>query len=460
MVTSMNVDEVCRDAATAPNSTAGERGSIMVPESRSDPGSRKIALSFLRYAATRRNASSPIIFLQGAKSKTVDEDPMGPRSPLLEELRQIADVFVLEPRGIGLSNAAPDCDTGCALPLTEPATRAALRSLYLDGLSRAEGFWQAKQVSWSDYSIREQAADVEELQRTLGAQKIRLIGEGSGAQIILTMLKRRLANVECVVLASPEGLDQTVKLPADVDAFLGRVQEVINRDSAAARLLPDIVGLMAGVHGRLAERPPTVTVRSGDGTPVAMSIGAFEVQLLAAFVIGDPEGLALVFHAYRAMDGGDYSLVGQLLYDNLRKNALVLQPVPIIRDILSGISAQRLAKVGAQAARAVHGDAMSFPMPHLRGGLSIPDLGDEFRGGVKTDVPTLLLTGTLDGWTYPEDHRDILRDFSDRRQILVVNGGYQLLNRSRLLAGRVATFMRGESLDQSAIELAAPKFVF
>jgi hypothetical protein len=66
----------------------------------------------------------------------------------------------------------------------------------------------------------------------------------------------------------------------------------------------------------------------------------------------------------------------------------------------------------------------------------------------------------LDGWTYPEDHRDILRDFSDRRQILVVNGGYQLLNRSRLLAGRVATFMRGESLDQSAIELAAPKFVF
>jgi hypothetical protein len=44
----------------------------------------------------------------------------------------------------------------------------------------------------------------------------------------------------------------------------------------------------------------------------------------------------------------------------------------------------RLAVVEKQAATSLLADVLNFPMPHLRGQLGVPDLGDAFRAPVAT----------------------------------------------------------------------------
>ena len=58
-------------------------------------------------------------------------------------------------------------------------------------------------------------------------------------------------------------------------------------------------------------------------------------------------------------------------------------------DIASGITAERLARVTAEARTSVLGDALNFPMPHALGVRPELDLGDAFRAPVSAATPVL-----------------------------------------------------------------------
>src|SRR3546814_2286418 len=76
--------------------------------------------------------------------------------------------------------------------------------------------------------------------------------------------------------------------------------------------------------------------------------------------------------------------------------------------VASGVSPERLVTFEEQAKTAILRDAVNFPLPRFLGKFDVPDLGEAFRAPVETSAPVLVLTGTLDGRTYPEGHREIL----------------------------------------------------
>ena len=84
-----------------------ERGVFEVPEDRRDPRSRKIKLTYVRFASTAAKPGPPIIYLAGGPGGTATGTAQGARWPIFMALREVADVIAFDQRGTGLSNHIP-----------------------------------------------------------------------------------------------------------------------------------------------------------------------------------------------------------------------------------------------------------------------------------------------------------------------------------------------------------------
>ena len=95
---------------------AGEFLSIAVPERRGSP-SRSITFAALRLASTVRRPGTPIVFLMGGPGipgTVMARVP--PYFTLFQRLRELADVIVVDQRGLGRSAPVLDCPFGATLP--------------------------------------------------------------------------------------------------------------------------------------------------------------------------------------------------------------------------------------------------------------------------------------------------------------------------------------------------------
>lgn len=436
-----------------------ERGELVVPENRSAGGGRSITLRFVRFRSTSPHPGSPIVYLAGGPGGSGIGAARGERLPLFLALREVADVIALDQRGTGDSNQVPLCRTDRRFPLDRPATRDSLIPFMRAAAAECVQFWKKRGVDLAGYNTWESAKDLDDLRVALGAEKISLWGISYGTHLALAALKRMPGRIDRVVLVSSEGLGQTVKLPAATDAYFARLQQAIDRDPGAAAAYPDLAGLMRRVHARLASKPEVVTFTARKGETVTMTLGDFEVQLLASGMINDPNNAARLPATYAMMDAGRFEPVAALLYQE-GGQPVAFRGMPEATDNASGVSRERLKLVREQARTAILGDALNYPMPHQWGDFGVPDLGDGFRTEGKTDVPALFLTGTLDGRTYPEEHAEIRKAFSNATQVTVENAGHNLLMVAPEVTQVIVQFMKGQPVTRTRIAIDPPKFVY
>lgn len=87
----------------------------------------------------------------------------------------------------------------------------------------------------------------------------------------------------------------------------------------------------------------------------------------------------------------------------------------------SGVSPDRLRELEREAKDAILGAAVSFPFPDACAALPVRPLGREFRSPLRSDVPALFISGSLDGETPPRRAEEVARGFS-RGSSLIVPG--------------------------------------
>lgn len=435
-----------------------ERGVFRVPENRNNPDAREIEIGLVRFRSTSENPGPPIIYLAGGPGGSGVATARGRRFPLFMAMREFGDVIALDQRGTGWSNSIPECKTEHRFPLDEPLTLEQSIPVLRVAADECAVFWNEQGVDLAGYNTLESVRDIDALRRALGADKVSLWGISYGSHLALAALKTMPGRIERVVLAGVEGLDQTVKLPARTDAYFARLQDAINVDPGAAAAYPDLAAMMHRVHARLDTAPMTTTFTDPSGETITMVVGKTEMQLLASFSIADPAGAARLPAIYAMVNAGDMSRIAPLIYENLRRDAVSFRGMPEAMDVMSGVSAARLALVRQQAETSLLGDLLNFPMPHLIGTMGLVDLGDDFRTPVTTDVPTLMLTGTLDGRTYPESGADVRAGFANATQVTVENGGHNVFMQSPEIAEIVLRFMRGEDVP-TLVTLEPPTFL-
>lgn len=123
--------------------------------------------------------------------------------------------------------------------------------------------------------------------------------------------------------------------------------------------------------------------------------------------------------------------------------------------VASGVSAERLARIVAQAAGAVFGNSINALIGDAAfvKALGVSDLGDAFRAGFRSDVPALLISGTLDGRTSEADARRAGAQFS-RATYVTLDGAshdFFFLRPPSRFPAVLAAFVRGEPVADERI---------
>ncbi len=444
--------------ARSGETVAAYRGALTVPEHRAEPDSRDIELSYVRFPSTSPSPGDPIVYLAGGPGGSGTRTAQGQRFELFMAMRAHGDVIAFDQRGTGDSTALAPCRTDIVIPVDQPVEQAALTDAYRQAALECRDFWVGQGIAVEGYTTLESVADLSALRAHLGAEALDLWAISYGAHLALAAMKTIPEELDQIILASAEGLDQTVKLPARVDAFYDRLAEAVAGQPEAAARYGDVVALMGRVQARLEAEPIAMELEGADGAPHAFLLSKDHLQRISSYA-SDPRNAVWILQLYATLDAGETGMarvLAQRFFDP--GEPITLRLMPTAMDIASGISPERLAQFHDEAPASLVGPYLNFPMPHLAGVWPDIDLGDRFREEAAYDGPVLLLTGTLDGRTFPRGQYEATKGLTDLTRIAVINAGHNLFMSSPEVGEAMAAFMRGEAVP-AQITVDLPAFV-
>lgn len=429
---------------------AAERGTFSVPEDRKDPKSRVIEIGFVRFKSTNPKPGNPIVYLAGGPGGSAVGAARGARQPIFLALRAVGDVIALEQRGVGPSNHIPPCAAESRLDAAKPLTEATLSAYYRQTFDRCIGKWRAAGVAVHGYTTEQSADDIEALRRVLGARKLDLWAISYGTHLALATMRRHPKSIGRVALASAEGMNQTVSLPAEVDPVFTRIER------AAGLPAGGLTGLMRRVHARYDAEPQSFAFKGPDGTSISFRTDSFPLRMMAGIVPKNPDGIAQLVGAYHALDRGQTQAIAPLVYGYFFAKPLAMAGMPELIDTASGTTDERLALAARQAPASIIGLASNFPMPQLRGALPGHELGDAFRREIRSGTPVLLLSGDLDVRTTIEEQAAATAGLRNMHQVIVRNGGHDLFEAHPDVPRLIVDFFSGRPVTVNELKLPPP----
>jgi pimeloyl-ACP methyl ester carboxylesterase len=441
---------------------AAELGRLVVPEQRARAGGqargKTIELAFVRLKSTAAHPGPPLVVLAGGPGGSgITETRVfwNVFRPLLD----LGDVIALEQRGTGKSSPYLMCPSITGFDGDDLVSRDRMLQLLRTQFGPCAADWRTKGVDVRAYNTRESADDIDDLRRALGANKLRLWGFSFGTQLGLMTIRRHGEHIDRAVLASVEGLDDTRKLPSVVDRHLAEIDRLVKADPAWSALVPDFLAMMRDVHARLDREPRVVEiVDRSTKAKRKVRVGGFALQVIVAIDAGNTKHVVRFPALYHAIANGDDSLLAQrvqALQD--RMTAPIPWAMTFATDCASGATPARGRRIDQEAPQSILGTAVNFPWPEICELWENPDLGDALRAPVKSSVPVLFVSGSLDGRTPVANVQDIRRGFPNGVAFIVDNAGHEDVFELAATVQAVTNFFQGKSLAVTRAAHSPPK---
>jgi pimeloyl-ACP methyl ester carboxylesterase len=455
----LRIEPYAFQPSTKDETVPAEVGRLLVPENRRNPQSRLIEVVFVRFKSSSPNPGSPIFYLAGGPGGSGIGAARSTRFPLFMAMRAFGDVIALDQRGEGDSTPNTFCRETYSLPLEQAPDRAAVVQVARERSRSCVAYWQGQGCDLTGYNTNESADDLEALRVALGAKKISLWGISYGTHLALATIKKHEQSIDRVILAGVEGLDDTLKSPAAVQRHLEDIDRLVRADPALRVEIPDFLGLMRTVLERLDREPATVRATDPksrqDRTVV---INRYVMQLLTASAVGTDSLLAFP-RLYYAASKGDFSEIAQQWV--ALSNSGIGFAMAFMMDCSSGASGERRRQIARESDGTLLGSAADGVFPDVCDAWGDPDLGEGFRVPVRSNVPALFISGTLDGRT-PVGGAEAVRQGFPNSSHLVIEGAWHgdpLFLSSPRIEDVMGEFMRGVPVSATAIALPPPAFV-
>ena len=432
---------------------AAEWGRFIVPENRSQPGSNPIEIPFVCFKTTATEKRTPIFSLAGGPG----DDTLGNLTDMLPSVpafQAIGDLIIPEPRGVGYSRPCLDCPGSYHLPLDKPLDYDTLVTAARAYMVNCAEFWKGQGVDSSGYNVREMAADIDDLRQALGYDKIILFGGSFGSHHGLAVLRYYDDHIERAVLSGVEGPNHTLKLPSTVQRHLEKLASMVKADSRLSRHIPDFLNLIETVLERLEREPVTVEVEDPEtGKLVRVTVGALDLQAATTDGMGNVPFLQALPARYHAMAQGNFSWLAERALESRRNRRGRLMPALV--DCVSGATAERRTTIEREAGQTLLGGIINGPLFDLCDALGGVDLGDEFRGDLYSEVPTLLVSGSLDARTPVTNAEEILRGLVTGQHLILENVSHSHgdLGEEQMqqLLHAITQFLKGKPLPTTRI---------
>ena len=437
-----------------------EFGTLLVPENRSNPESNLIELAFVRFKSTAKNPGPPIVYLAGGPGGSGIWTAKGSRFPLFMALREIADVIAFDQRGTGFSKPNLGCFDRLSLPLDVVPTRETVIKELREAAHGCASYWHdIQRVDLTGYNTNESADDLEDLRKALGANQISLWSISYGTHLAFATMRRHPKSINRAILAGTEGPDHTYKLPSNIQKHLEDLAAVIKADPEVGKEIPDFLGLMKTVFDRLDANPETVEITdSRTKLKVKVIVNKFVMQYIVANNIGTTVTARFPALFYRASKG-DFMNPAQVWLDESRSE--IGSAMSYMMDCASGQTAARRELIAREAQGTLLGDIMNFPFPDVCTEWNAPDLGDEFRAPLKSDIPVLFISGTLDARTPISNAEEYRKGFTNSTHMMIegaVHSDPLFLSSPKIKDGMME-FLKGQPITTIRIQAPAIKFV-
>jgi pimeloyl-ACP methyl ester carboxylesterase len=438
-----------------------ELGRFSVPENRGKEGSRSIRLAFVRFRSTSPRPGPPIVYLAGGPGGSGIDAARGARFPLFMALRAIGDVIAFDQRGTGMSGFEDlDCDDRYLIPFDHPADRREAGRIIGRVTRGCVDRLRASGIDLSAYNTVEGAADLEDLRRFVGAEKISLWGISYGTHLALAAMRSHGGGIARVILAGLEGPDGTYKLPGDQQALLETIAAIAGADPEISGPLPDLLGSIRKLIARLGADPQAVRLAHPEtGEVTDVRVGAFDLQYVLAGMLSGPDTFAAMPDLIARLERGDWTALA--LASAMGRTGEGLHGMPLAMDCASGASAARMERIAREAGTTLLGDAINAPFPEVCEGQGIDDLGDGFRAPVTSDIPALLISGTLDGRTPVRNGVEAMAGLTRAHHLILEGAGHSdplFLSSPKILEAMLA-FLRGEKVPFDRVRLPPVEFI-
>lgn len=427
---------VAVSAADSPQATLEERtlttrggteitydfGRIDVPENRSKADSRSISLAFVRVRSPLESQGPPVFILAG-----------GPGGPSVEMVLKYAqgggvgflkmlggDVIGIDQRGVGESEPNLTSDTKYGFSPTDPGDRANMLAIMKRAGREEAKRWRDRGVDLTGYTTAESAADIDAVRRALGYDQIVLWGASYGSHLAMATLKQYDDHIARAVLIVPEGPDHTIKLPSYAERAVDKLHEMVRADAGLAEKISDFKGALRQVLARLDKEPVYVDINGKN-----VGVSKFDVQRYVANYIGFRRGMQQIPAVVQRMANGDFTAIAQELLND-RQSDGVGTAMQVMMDGASGATKERLQQIASEAKECLLADTVNFPFPDVAEAWGAPDLGDDFRGPLKSDVPVLFIAGDMDSRTPVSNAKELMPGLPNAHLIVVKNAGHDL----------------------------------
>ncbi len=401
-------------------------GVFFVPENRSNPNSRVIAVDYVRFHA-KKKSGPPVFLLPGGPGNTyIGQTPNIFKMPQVEHLRKFSDVVLVNQRGYNprrrdklgywkATDRKPEWTTD-----DEVAD-------YTKFAKQAVAHYENSSVDLSGYNIIECAADVADLRKALGYDRIVLMGQSFGSQWCFAVMRNHPEIVERAILTGVEPLNHTYDMPSHLMNAVRRIWKHIDSAPEWKPFLPP---------GGMEEVAEEVLSRMEDGgIEVQHKSTGKLISLLGPddFPWDYPAEMLELFHGStkRWEQGrGRYFSFNTLIY-------------PLIDSGIAVTEERRQQLLNDPATRYVSRNTSNFASLEATADIwPSPDVGDDFRNPVESDIPVVFVHGDWDRTTPIENTMEIAPYFRKSHTLTIERGGHSPFRQMDELPDVLAALMR------------------
>ncbi len=420
-------------AATTDDFSAGrERSSVLTLKTRETDGERisegQLSVYENRKARSGRQLKLNVVILH-ATGETPRPDPVfylagGPGVAAASQWRRFADSWMREDRDIVLMNQR---GTGGENRLDLLSQKSTQIQDYLRPLIRAEKVEEAiaqlsRNADLRMYSTPNAMDDLNDLRIALSYEKVNLVGGSYGTRAALVYIRRHEDSVRTAVLNGVAPLDFTIPLffAQSAQLALDRIFDRVESNERWRREFPDLRKKFDEILARFDDGPVLVDVKiQGTGEVVTLELDreAFVSSLRYQLYYTDTSRRVplLLLQAWR----GDFK---PFVISAIQRNRALSRLVALGLQ-LCVTSAEDVDRIDPADIERLTRDTFLGPGRVLRqiaNSRKWPrsELPPNFAHPVRSDVPALILSGSLDPVTPPRWGKVVADNFPNSRHIV------------------------------------------
>lgn len=223
-------------------------GTLVVPEDRSDPSSRLIALPVTRIHARSSEPGEPILRLEGGPGQS------NMTFPLASRLAGNHDVVLVGYRGVD-GSVRLDCPevTSALQGSTDILSEGSLRA-YADAFRTCAARLADEGFDVTQYGLVQQVDDMEAAREALGYERVDLISESAGTRTAMMYAWRYPESIHRSVMIGVNPPGRYLWDAATTDEQIARYAELCAADASCSERTDDLAATMRRVSADLPDR--------------------------------------------------------------------------------------------------------------------------------------------------------------------------------------------------------------